>query len=106
MALENPPRKSEGAIASPGAIRQYARTRQRKFSNSFNHEVETAVAGNKILKMNAVPNDCVSDLSVGLLSSLNIPISTNTVISFTQTGTLSHPHWDGFFPTLFRPPGY
>ena len=64
-----------------------------------------SVAGNKILKMNAVPNDCVSDLSVDLLSSLNIPISTNTVISFTQTGTLSNPQWNGFFPTLFPPPG-
>jgi hypothetical protein len=64
-----------------------------------------SVAGNKILKMNAVPNDCVSDLSVDLLSSLNIPISTNTVISFTQTGTLSNPQRNGFFPRLFPPPG-
>ena len=50
-------------------------------------------------------NDCVADLSVDLFSSPNVPISTNTLISFTQTGSLANPHWNGFFPTLFPPPG-
>src|SRR2546425_10654579 len=64
-----------------------------------------SVAGNKILKMTVVANDCVADLSVDLFSSPNVPISTNTLISFTQTGSLANPHWNGFFPTLFPPPG-
>ncbi len=64
-----------------------------------------SVGGNKILKMNVVPNDCVSDVSVDLFSPPNIPITTNTRIFFTQTGTLSNPQWNGFFPTLFPPPG-
>ena len=64
-----------------------------------------SVGGNKILKMTAVANDCVTDLSVDLFSSPNIPIKTNTLISFTQTGSLSNPQWNGFFPTLFPPPG-
>src|SRR5437667_1090880 len=55
--------------------------------------------------MTAVANDCVTDLSVDLFSSPNIPIKTNTLISFTQTGSLSNPQWNGFFPTLFPPPG-
>src|SRR5437660_5029739 len=44
-----------------------------------------SAAGNKILKMTVVENDCVPDLSVDLFSPPNIPISTNTPISFTQT---------------------
>src|SRR2546426_61565 len=64
-----------------------------------------SVADNKILKMTVVANDCVADLSVDLFSSPNVPISTNTLISFTQTGSLANPHWNGFFPTLFPPPG-
>ena len=64
-----------------------------------------SVGDNKILKMTVVGNDCVTDLSVDLFSSPNIPITTNTVMSFTQTGTLSNPQWNGFFPTLFPPPG-
>ena len=55
--------------------------------------------------MTVVANDCVADLSVDLFSSPNVPVSTNTLISFTQTGSLANPHWNGFFPTLFPPPG-
>ena len=62
-------------------------------------------SGNKILKMTVVANDCVTDLSVDLFSPPNIPISTNTLISFSQSGSLANPHWNGFFPTLFPPPG-
>src|SRR2546425_2691580 len=64
-----------------------------------------SVGGNKILKMTVVANDCVTDLSVDLFSSPNIPIRTNTLISFSQTGSLANPSWNGFFPTLFPPPG-
>jgi len=37
-----------------------------------------AVGGNKILQMTVVANDCVSDFSVDLLSSPNIPITTRS----------------------------
>src|SRR5437667_12314048 len=50
-------------------------------------------SGNKILKMTVVANDCVTDLSVDLFSPPNIPISTNTLISFSQSGSLANPHW-------------
>lgn len=64
-----------------------------------------ASGANKSLTLTVVANDCVTDLSVDLFTSPNIPVTTNTLISFTETGSLSNPNWNGFFPTLFPPPG-
>lgn len=63
------------------------------------------VAGNKTLKLTAIANNCVNDLSVDLFSSPDIPLAANTLISFTETGALTDPFWNGAFPTLFPPPG-
>lgn len=59
----------------------------------------------KVLLLNVASSACSVDLAVESAQPLSIPILTNTVISMVQTGTLDSPSWNGFFPTLFPPPG-
>ena len=64
---------------------------------------------NKVLKLTAGTNDggCANNIWVALdnrISPVLIPISPNTRISFSESGLIDNPQWNGAFPTFTPPP--
>ncbi|MBI3414509.1 MAG: immunoglobulin domain-containing protein [Verrucomicrobia bacterium] len=65
-----------------------------------------SLGGNrKALTLSVVNNPCVDDISLDSIQPLAIPLLPATMISVTESGSLANPQWNGFFPTLFPPPG-